>query len=113
MLPRTHRAGKEYFAKAKSPGRRFSTPHFSTLTTPSGKEKKFSVVISGKVARSAVARNKLRRRVYGVIRDEIPRMRGGVVMIVYARTGAAGLPYRTIHEEIVRLLHTSGAIKPL
>lgn len=43
---------------------------------PHRKDSRFAVVVSKKVLKSAVGRNRIRRRVYEIIRHELPRIDG-------------------------------------
>lgn len=46
------------------------------------KSSRFAVVISKKIFKSAVKRNRVRRRVYEVIRQELPLLRGSCDVVV-------------------------------
>ena len=53
---------------------------------PRRKDSRFAVVVSKKVLKSAVGRNRIRRRVYEIIRHELPKIDGpldAVVMIFH------------------------------
>ena len=43
-------------------------------TNPHRKHSRFAVVISKKVHKSAVGRNRMRRRIYEIVRHELPRI---------------------------------------
>lgn len=49
-------------------------------------EPRFSVVVSKKVHKAAVGRNRIRRRIYEIIRHELPQLKSArdVVIIVYS-----------------------------
>ena len=44
------------------------------VTNPRRKHSRFAVVVSKKVLKSAVGRNRIRRRVYEILRHELPRI---------------------------------------
>lgn len=56
-------------------------------TNPHRKHSRFAVVISKKVLKSAVGRNRIRRRIYEVIRHELPKFAkpSDVVVLVFSR----------------------------
>lgn len=87
-------------------GVRRTSTHFSLFTCPAviGKQSIFSVVVSGKVAKRAVVRNKIRRRAYSIIRAALPNMVGGKKVIIFARAGAHNLSYPETAKEIKELL---------
>lgn len=62
--------------------------HLMTLKyipNPHRKHSRFSVVVSKKVHKGAVGRNRIRRRLYEIIRQELPKMNAShdVVVIVF------------------------------
>lgn len=44
------------------------------ITNPYRKHSRFAVVVSKKVHKSAVGRNRIRRRIYEIVRQELPRI---------------------------------------
>lgn len=56
------------------------------VPNPHRKYSRFSVVVSKKVHKGAVGRNRIRRRIYEVIRQELPQMRqaNDIVIIVFS-----------------------------
>ncbi len=67
------------------------------------------VVVSKKVARKAVARNLLRRRVYAVFAD-IKKDLSTSHSIVFLKKEAAGASYDALREDIVSALHKAHLI---
>lgn len=75
--------------------------HLMTLkyvSNPHRKHSRFSVVVSKKVHKGAVGRNRIRRRLYEVIRAEIPKMKSphDVAIIVFT-SEVKSMP----HDELV------------
>ena len=97
MLPRRLRLARRAFPLK---GARDGSPHFSLLSGPSGAGGA-SAVVSKKVARRAVARNLLRRRMLSVLR---PYALPGRYLVVYARGGSAELSYAELSAELSGLL---------
>ncbi len=66
---------------------------------------RFAVVISKKVHKSAVGRNRVRRRVYAVLQEEIPRMKSihDVAIIVSSAEVLAVSP-EELKSQLVQLL---------
>ncbi len=64
-----------------------------------------AVVVSKKVHKSAVVRNRIRRRIYEVIRLADPSKTSGldIAVMVYS-TDFAGMPYDTLKTELTNLL---------
>lgn len=52
------------------------------IANPRRRHGRFSVVISKKVLKSAVKRNRVRRRIYEIIRLELPNVRSGFDIVV-------------------------------
>jgi ribonuclease P protein component len=79
--------------------KRITTPHFSI--TYSKKGAGTAVVVSKKVAKSSVQRHLIKRRVREAI---APFCDDAHALIVYARAGAAALPYSEMVEELTKAL---------
>lgn len=100
MLPRTRRLQREGFESARSL-RRAASPHFSLSYGKAPGAGGAAVVVSKKVAKLAVSRHLLKRRVLSVI---APYVREDEALIVHARPGAAALPFPVLKDELVSLL---------
>lgn len=70
-------------------------------SNPRRRHSRFSVVISKKVLKSAVGRNLVRRRVYEVVRHELPNLRAAhdIVILVFS-SELISLP----HDELTTLV---------
>lgn len=77
-------------------GVRYTYQHGETVRHPkislvhsvnSKNKKRFAVVVSKKVLKSAVGRNRIRRRVYELIRAELPKIKKPVdcIFVIYSR----------------------------
>ena len=91
-------------------GKTIRTPSLSLVFAPNTRGyQRFAVVVSKKVLKSAVGRNRIRRRVYEAIRHELPEFRQPMdcVFVVFNKT-VANTPFldlrRTIHDLIARSL---------
>lgn len=71
---------------------------------PHRKNSRFAVVVSKKVHKSAVGRNRMRRRVYEVIRHELPNMpRAHDVAVMIFSSEVINLPANELSETIKQL----------
>jgi len=74
MLPKSHRLSRPDFIIAKRSGRRLSFPHFSMVVYPSSPaplllSSRYSIVTPASLSKSAVIRNRLRRRIYSQLKN--------------------------------------------
>lgn len=89
----------------------------------SSKSAGFAVVASKKVAKTAVDRNRIRRRVYAAIRKtdffqkmdkkDSPRQAHQTHCVVFAKTTALEAPLQSLTTELNTLFIKSGAFGPL
>lgn len=73
---------------------------------------RFAVVVSKKVHKSAIGRNRIRRRIYEVIRQELPRITSShdVVMLVFS-SEVISMPADELTTTIQQLFDSSGLYK--
>ncbi len=69
-----------------------------------------SAVISKKVAKSAVLRNKFRRRVYAVFETAVREGLHSGVFICIAKVKAHTLPFEALKAELLALIHKTGVL---
>lgn len=73
---------------------------------PKLKETRFAVVVSKKVHKSAVGRNRIRRRFYEAIRSQLPSIVPGMDVVIIVVSGEAlMMPYIEIQSTLKQLLH--------
>jgi ribonuclease P protein component len=73
-------------------------------TNPHRKHSRFAVVISKKVHKSAVGRNRMRRRIYEIVRHELPRIpQAHDVAIMIFSSEVINLPAEELTETIRQL----------
>lgn len=72
---------------------------------------RFSVVVSKKVLKSAVGRNRIRRRVYEILRHQLPFITGSydVVVLIFSAE-VATLPHLELENLMVSQLKEAGII---
>ena len=73
---------------------------------------RFAVVVSKKVHKSAVGRNRIRRRIYETVRQELPKITSphDVVLLVFS-SEVISMPQDELHETIRQLFESSGLYK--
>jgi ribonuclease P protein component len=101
MLPKKLRLTRQTFPDTRGL-KRASSIHFSVSYGDSSKGG-IAVVISKKVARLAVSRHLLKRRVLAVAR---PFVSGNFVMVIHTRAGAADIPFTELKNELISLLRS-------
>ena len=86
-------------------GRRVSVPLFRLIFSKSwDNEHHVSVVVSKKVAKTAVMRNLIRRRMYDVIREILNTYQKRMVIVVFPTKEVATAPLSLIREQLHSLL---------
>lgn len=108
MLPKKQRIERPFFDLLLKKGRSTHTSLFSVsvLSAETLKQhSKFGVVVSKKVAKQAVTRNKLRRRAYAVFSKEHGNIKKGFLVALFFKKPAAELSFSETASEIKKLLH--------
>lgn len=104
MLSRKNRLPRNIFDTVISGGRVIHGVNFSVryVTGRENPEGRASVVISKKVAGTAVARNRFRRAAYEEIAKHLPGT--GIHCIFFAKPGSIKITKEEIHKEIAGLV---------
>lgn len=103
MLPSSKRIPRDSLKPILDSGVVFHSTFF-LLRTKRAAHKAFAVLVSKKVAVSAVRRNKLRRRVYSLLQTRFPLLKTTSQTIISAKSGAQNLSYSVLEKEIDALL---------
>ena len=98
MLSKNKRISRKLFKENISKKRYFNSKHFSIQVTPLNTAR-FAVSVSKKISKKAVARNKIRRRVYAMIKKLIPKIEPGLYLII-ARPGAENIKGEELKNEL-------------
>ena len=98
---RFHGHGSLRFVYRQGNAIRSSLITMKYTSNPRRKHGRFAVVISKKVIKSAVKRNRLRRRIYEIIRQELPTLKDShdIVLMVFSAE-----VYSMSHEALVELI---------
>lgn len=109
MLPKQKRIKRFEFPLLSSKGGSFFSQHLTARARKlpnTEKTLKISVVVSKKVAKSAVLRNTLRRRVYSALENTFKNKgKKPLSIIFYLKKGAEKLTYKEIEKEVQSLVN--------
>jgi ribonuclease P protein component len=86
MLPSSKRLTIPLFKGVMDKGRIFHSPFFSAKMLKTEGMSRFSVAVSKKVAKNAIDRNKIRRRIYSTIRPLYPRIIPGIHGVIMPKS---------------------------
>jgi len=113
MLERTRRVTKIMFDDVLKNGVSSHSPSFSfkILRKTAQIESRFSVVVSKKVAKSAVKRNRLRRIVQAIVRVLYSRTVGGNNCLVFIKKDISQIKNENLKSELEGSLIRAGVIK--
>ena len=99
---RFHGHGSLRFVYANGKSIRSQKMVVKYTTNPKRVESRFSVVVSKKVLKSAVGRNRIRRRIYEIVRKELPRIDGiyDVAIIIFSKE-VKDMPHKELKSLLV------------
>ena len=99
---RFHGHGSLRFVYANGKSIRTQKMVVKYTTNPKRVESQFSVVVSKKVLKSAVGRNRIRRRIYEIVRKELPRIDGiyDVAIIIFSKE-VKDMPHKELKSLLV------------
>lgn len=109
MLGKSERLSRALFSTYFRSGTRFQSPHLTVVYTPAPTPKG-AVVVPKKVARRAVTRNKLRRRLAHTLTESGVFTTYPGVYIIIAKAGSPQCPRRELRTELMQLLARISAI---
>jgi|TARA_B100001245_G_scaffold234308_1_gene219613 ribonuclease P protein component len=83
-----------------------------TTAHPRRHDPRVAVVVSKKVVKGAVPRNRIRRRIYEVVRHELPQIQPGrdIILIVFSAE-VLTTPSQTLTETVQQLLREGGVYR--
>lgn len=113
MLPKHRRLSRRHYSLVNTLKNCQPTPHLSMRVVSLVGEKKtdrYSFVVSNKVSKTAVERNRLRRCGYGSINELVGETANGKGLMFFYRKGSSGLAYKDIKKEISLLLNQTQLI---
>lgn len=114
MLPRTHRITKHDCTNILSKGVSVYTPYFSLRFIKNGpvepRDSIFGVIVSKKVAKTAVERNLLKRRTREIIRSFLKNIQPGFKTMVFISSAAKKLKKEDFLREIKAVFVKAGIL---
>lgn len=105
MIPKNLRISRRLFGSIMESGRVFHSPHFSLRLAPADSAR-VAVSVSKKVSKSAVARNRSRRRAYAAIAPLVFALPPKLYLFS-AKSGADRLNAQELKSELAALLKKS------
>ncbi len=106
MLKKENRIGtKKEFEEVKRGGRLYQTPLFGCICLKTESGKSFGFIISKKISKKAVERNRIRRLLAEVIRKHLDEFLEGTRIIFLVKTAIVGKSFEEIEEEIRKISH--------
>ncbi len=99
MLPKKERLSRKEFNRFFSIGKRIHSPSFQVVFVPYA-TLHASVVVSKKVAKSAVRRNKIRRQIYDIVRNYRSERQIHGVFIFFTKTAVLNASYKNLKHEV-------------
>lgn len=88
--------------------------HLATIkytSNPHRKHPRFAVVVSKKVHKGAVGRNRIRRRIYEIIRQRINEAKNYDVVIIISSSEALTMPANNLKDTLNSLLESTNLYK--
>ncbi|MDD4989574.1 MAG: ribonuclease P protein component [Candidatus Pacebacteria bacterium] len=106
MLARKQKISRVVFADVLKKGVWYHSPHLTlrVLAFPSQTKSHFAVSVSKKVAKKAVARNLLKRRLLSALQGVLKETKSDSNAIFFCKKGASELSYKTLQDEGFSLL---------
>lgn len=108
MLPRKYRISNKDFIRAKEKGRKVFGPLFGLLIVQgkeeSGDKAKFGFIVSKKIDKRAVIRNKIKRRLDQALLSYLPKIKPGAKVVFLAKKILVDKNFFEVQEEIGRML---------
>ena len=87
---------------------KFYSKNFVLRYTRNGLDKsRFCVVVSKKISKRAVDRNRIRRRMYEILRTNYDKIKIGFDFMIFAKSGALTAGFKEMQEELIDLLKKS------
>ena len=105
MLKRENRLrGRKNLALMRKEGELFQNPLFGVVILEGKEENRFGIVISKKISKLAVERNKIRRRIYEAVAKELKEMRKGIWVLFLVKREIMERESEEIVREVKKVL---------
>ncbi len=106
MLKATQKISSREFTQFYRKGKKINTEHFrvSLVNTSKKENPKFAVVVSKKVAKTAVLRNKNKRRIYEILRQLYPQFSGVKYGFFFIQKDISRVDFYKLKSEIEEII---------
>ncbi len=111
MLPSSRRLSTDLFKKTLEKGLVFHSPLFIIYVLKTLNISRFSVSIPKKITKKAVLRNKIRRRIYAIIKNFELRTILGKNVVIVSKNGCQKMSFIKLSEELEKIFVKSGLLK--
>ena len=114
MLSRKNRlTGAENFARVQAEGKVYQSKNFgiAAIDRKDGAPSRFAFVVSTKIAKEAVDRNRIKRIIGEVVRLNMFSIRDGFDVVFLAKPSITRIPTSEIMKEVKESLEKDGFIK--
>ena len=101
MLPKSSRIPRALFKPLLESRQYFNSAHFSLRVAPSDKVR-VAVSVSKKISKSAVVRNRIRRRAYSTLRPTLPHLPNRLFLLI-AKSGVEKVKGQVLIDELAGL----------
>jgi ribonuclease P protein component len=114
MLPKTNRLNiRTYFGEIRGSGKKLSGPYFSFYyrISEDSVTPQINIIVSKKVAKSAVKRNRMRRLINTVMRKALPDVPSSLQGLFFVYKDYSKLKYNELEALIHLMFKSAGLIK--
>ncbi len=111
MLPRSQRLSVEQFNSVIEKGKIFHSPLFLVRVLNVDKSTRIATVAPKKIAKKAVERNKLRRRMYEAVAPLVDKIVGNFYIIIFAKNTAVLADNKMVANDIKSIFVKSSLLK--
>lgn len=111
MLPRSQRNSTPSFKDIIKNGQFFHDQFFIFRILKKQGKSHFSVSVSKKIAKTAVLRNKIKRRVYSIIKKISNKLNNGFNVVIIVKLGIENVEYLKLYSDIERNFVKCGLLK--
>lgn len=101
MLPKKHRINRKLFEEVVKKGKSFFSPYLSLKIAPTiENQSRFAFVVSSKVSKKAVERNKIKRRARSIVQKNLSKIKKQINAIIFFKKGAEKMTFQELEKEI-------------
>lgn len=111
MLPKKNRIDKKIFKEVFSRAKNFHGKLVSLKIAQIEEENpRFAFVVPAKIAKKAVDRNKLKRRLRYIVAKILPSFKKNIAIMIFLKKGSEKLNFKELENEITAIFKKSGIL---